>query len=121
MWRGSLAEIGALADSLTRNFTGRVRLNNADGRLRAGMIARVSLTLPGREYILAPISSVLRLAAGEAVFVYDAATGTARRCPVETGEILGDRVEVRSGLAPGDSLIVEGQFKLRDGDEVKPQ
>jgi RND family efflux transporter MFP subunit len=120
-WRGALEEIGALADSLTRSFTGRVRLDNTDGRLRAGMIARVSLALSGREYILVPISSVLRRAEGDAVFIYDAAAGAARRRPVETGEILGDRVEVRSGLAPGDSLIVEGQFKLRDGDEVKPQ
>ncbi|MDR1605173.1 MAG: efflux RND transporter periplasmic adaptor subunit [Gracilibacteraceae bacterium] len=120
-WTGSLDEIGALADSLTRGFTGRVRLDNADGRLRAGMIARVTLTLPGRERILAPLSSVLPLAEGESVFLYDAATGTARRRSVETGEIVGARVEVLSGLAAGDDLIVEGQGKLRDGDRVTPQ
>ncbi|MDR1135220.1 MAG: efflux RND transporter periplasmic adaptor subunit [Clostridiales Family XIII bacterium] len=117
-WHGKLEEIGALADSMTRNFTGRVRLENPDGRLRAGMITQVSLELPGREYILVPVSSVLHLAASDVVYVYDA--GVARRRQVETGEILGDRVEVRSGLAVGDSLIVEGQSKLQDGDEVKP-
>ncbi|MDR1960968.1 MAG: efflux RND transporter periplasmic adaptor subunit [Gracilibacteraceae bacterium] len=118
---GVLEEIGALADSLTRNFTGRVRLPGTDGRLRAGMIARVSIALPGYEGILAPVSSVLHLADGEAVYIYDAAAGTALRRPVETGETRGDRVEILSGLAPGDSLIVEGQFKLRDGEKVTPR
>ncbi|MDR1069985.1 MAG: efflux RND transporter periplasmic adaptor subunit [Gracilibacteraceae bacterium] len=120
-WRGSLDEIGALADSATRAFTGRIRLNNADGRLRAGMIARVGIERRGEERVLIPAAAVLHLADGDFVYIYDAGSGAARRRPVETGEIRGDKVEALTGLAPGDQLIVEGQFKLRDGEQVTPQ
>ncbi|MDR1320258.1 MAG: efflux RND transporter periplasmic adaptor subunit [Gracilibacteraceae bacterium] len=120
-WRGSLDEIGALASSVTRTFTGRVRLSNADGRLRAGMIARVSIELPGKDRVLIPAAAVLHLADGDFVYIYEAESGAARRRQVETGEIRGDKVEALTGLAPGDQLIVEGQFKLRDGERVTPQ
>jgi RND family efflux transporter MFP subunit len=115
---GTVEEIGALADSLTRNFTVRVKLDNADGRLKAGMVAQVSIVFSGGDRILAPISSIIHLTTGDVVYVFDEAAGVARRRDVTTGEITGERVEVLSGLEPAEQLIVEGQFKLRDGDAV---
>jgi len=44
--------------------------------------------------------------------------GLARRREVVTGIVNADRVEVVSGLAPGDLLIVKGQRDLEDGQKV---
>jgi len=42
----------------------------------------------------------------------------ARRRTVRTGGVSGDRVEVASGLAPGDLVITRGGFNVKDGDRV---
>ena len=38
--------------------------------------------------------------------------------PVQLGVTDGDRVEIRSGLAPGDRIVVDGADKLRDGAKI---
>jgi multidrug efflux system membrane fusion protein len=37
---------------------------------------------------------------------------------IELGVTDGDRVEVRSGLQPGDRIVVDGADKLRDGAKI---
>ena len=37
---------------------------------------------------------------------------------VALGVTDGERVEVRSGLAPGDRIVVDGADKLRDGAKI---
>ena len=50
-------------------------------------------------------------------------TGTlvAKQRPIQVGEIVGNDYVVRSGLAPGDRVIVSGTQFLRDGVPVTPQ
>jgi multidrug efflux system membrane fusion protein len=38
--------------------------------------------------------------------------------PVKLGATEGDRVEVLSGLAPGDRIVIDGADKLRDGAKI---
>jgi multidrug efflux system membrane fusion protein len=38
--------------------------------------------------------------------------------PVKLGVTDGDRVEVLSGLAPGDRIVIDGADKLRDGAKI---
>jgi multidrug efflux system membrane fusion protein len=38
--------------------------------------------------------------------------------PVQLGATDGDRAEVRSGLAPGDRIVIDGADKLREGAKV---
>jgi RND family efflux transporter MFP subunit len=44
--------------------------------------------------------------------------GVAHRKAVTTGAIAGDLVEVASGLAAGDEVILRGAFNVKDGDRV---
>jgi membrane fusion protein, multidrug efflux system len=37
---------------------------------------------------------------------------------VVLGETDGDRVEVTSGLVPGDRIVIDGADKLRDGAKI---
>lgn len=53
------------------------------------------------------------------VWVADRLTNTARRRVVELGRSGGDLVEVVSGLAASDKLIVAGREGLTDGDRVR--
>jgi multidrug efflux pump subunit AcrA (membrane-fusion protein) len=42
----------------------------------------------------------------------------ARKRAVTVGELYGERLEVKSGLQPGDQLITEGFQSLYDGQLV---
>jgi multidrug efflux pump subunit AcrA (membrane-fusion protein) len=42
----------------------------------------------------------------------------ANRRTVQTGSVLGEFVEVTSGLSPGEPVVVRGGFNLKDGDRV---
>jgi multidrug efflux pump subunit AcrA (membrane-fusion protein) len=37
---------------------------------------------------------------------------------VAVGDVIGERVEVASGLAAGEAVVVAGQERLRDGARV---
>jgi multidrug efflux pump subunit AcrA (membrane-fusion protein) len=52
-------------------------------------------------------------------FVYRAVDGVARRTVLQTGETLGSRTAVRSGLSEGDVVIVSALSRLSDGDAVR--
>ncbi len=42
----------------------------------------------------------------------------ARKRQVETGELSGDQIEIKSGLKPGDELITEGYQSIYDGQLI---
>jgi len=51
--------------------------------------------------------------------VFVVADNVARRRGVATGAVQGDRVEIPSGLRPGETVVTRGAFLLSDGDVVK--
>jgi hypothetical protein len=42
----------------------------------------------------------------------------ARRRSLQTGAVLGDQVEITSGLVAGDRVITRGGFNAKEGDKV---
>ena len=99
-------------------------LPNPDGQLQPGMYAGVRLDAVQPSTVLAvPETAITYAAYGQTVFVatQDPAHGTrVSRVRVTTGERWEGRVEVTSGLAPGDRVVVSGQLKLSDGMSVEP-
>lgn len=118
-FEGSVAEIGALADSNTRTFTVKIRVKNPNGMLKPGMIANVLLHTGSQQAVLIPLDSVLQRADGSVVYVYDSAGGSVKRKIVTTGEIRGNSIEILTGLEFGEQIVTEGQFLLYDGDAVQ--
>ena len=45
----------------------------------------------------------------------------AHQRPIQVGEVLGNDYVVKSGLKPGERLIVSGIQKIGDGAPVKPE
>ena len=67
--------------------------------------------------ILVPLSAVIPLEGGRAVYVVE--NGVAVRRPVTLGFLVGQSVHVLSGLSAGDLLIVEGQRYVAPGKPVR--
>ena len=77
----------------------------------------VQVELDRREQTLSvPEEALLVSEGGSAVFVAEG--GTARRKTVTTGGRAGGRIEVLSGLSPGDKVVVDGAALLSEGVRV---
>lgn len=116
---GRIRRIFPAADSTTRLVPVEVALaGSTAGEVRPGFLARVSFSLSPRAGVLTvPASAVLQATSGSAVFVVDAGRAIRRR--VERGESYEGRVEIVSGLSPGDTVVVAGNAELRDGAAVR--
>jgi len=119
-WQGRVDFVSAKADSATRTFTVRVLVDNADGAIRPGMLARVSfLRREIADAVAVPLSAVQDKGGERMLFVEDG--GVVRARTVELGVIQGGLVQVLSGLEPGENLIVTGQGSVEEGTRVVVQ
>lgn len=116
-WPGRVDFVAWKADPATRTFQVRVVADNADGRIRPGMIARAAFLRRLVEGAVAvPLFTVQDKGGERVVFIEEG--GVARARTVLPGVIEGDRVQIVSGLQPGDRLIVAGQTEVEDGTKV---
>jgi RND family efflux transporter MFP subunit len=115
---GTIDKITSLANEKTRTFPVKILVDNANGELKPGMIVKVDLGLNQSDKVIIPLSSVINLAEGSAVYVYSDETKTVSKRIIKTGIILNDKIEVTKGLKNGEKLVVEGQFVVKDGEKV---
>ncbi len=116
---GRVRRIFPAADSTTRLVPVEIALTGAEAReVRPGFLARVELRLQPRYGVLVvPATALLEQSGGTAVFTVE--NGRAVRRSVRRGEFYGDRVEVLSGLAAGDTVVTTGAATLRDGAALR--
>lgn len=115
-WDGTIGYLDPQVAPATRTARLRVELANADGALRPGMFASVSLD-PG-ETVAGAVASVPRSAVqtvGDRSVVYVAGPPPGRfvEREVRLGPAGGDTLAILSGVQPGDAIVVEGSFFLR--------
>ncbi|MCK5406333.1 MAG: efflux RND transporter periplasmic adaptor subunit [Candidatus Krumholzibacteria bacterium] len=120
---GRITRVSLGANPDTRLFRVEAVLDNADRSLRPGQVATLEAVVDR----VGPVTVMSRLAilGDEAVvpgsvhdvFVVD--DGVAVRKSVEIGQSEEDVVEVVSGLANGDKVVVFGANRLKDGMKTK--
>ena len=120
---GEVDQIDSRVDPATRAVTVRALIDNADGRLRPGMLLTVELRRDRRERPSVPGGAIVRL--DEQAFVFRVEDGErgaqAVRTPVELGRRTEGLVEVLSGVEPGERIVAEGVHRLSDGAPVAVQ
>lgn len=105
-------------DAGTRTLRVRARAANPDGQLRPGAFAEVQVALDEQpDALVVPALAIVPGAQGSTVFVVRG--GKAEVRAVETGLRTPAGVEVRSGLAPGDTVVVSGVQAVRPGGAVR--
>ncbi len=114
---GTISFISELADAQTRSTRMEISLGNKKRLLRSGQIVLVRLTRQIlKDAILIPLLAVIPMEDSKAVYV--ANSEEAKRHQVELGIIKGDQVHVKSGLEPGDRLIIAGHRFVAPGQKV---
>ncbi len=116
-FRGEIYAIEPAVDEQTRTVLLRARVPNPGVRLKPGMFVRVVLVLETRENALIVPEQAL-VPQGQDRFVYRLADGKAVLTKIEMGLRRPGEVEVKQGLSAGDTIILDGQLRLRDGAAV---
>jgi membrane fusion protein (multidrug efflux system) len=121
VFKGHIAAVNPGIDPGTRSLQIRALLENPEARLRPGMFAEVRTVLPQRPGVLTlPQTAITYNPYGDSVFVIlDGESGTSvQRRQVETGGVRNGRVEIVSGLQPGERVVLAGQVKLLNDQAV---
>lgn len=106
-FEGRIERISPAADPVTRQVSIFVSIPNTAGRLVAGLFAEGRVAQQSRRALVVPMSAV-NTDDPKAPWVLRAAGGKAERVPVTLGirDEQTERVEIRSGVAEGDRLLV---------------
>lgn len=104
--------------SLARLYDLELVVPNPDGRIRPGMFARVELVKAVFDNALVvPLYAVI--AQNDERFVFVANDGHAKKRPVSLGVLTGWQVQITSGLAAGDRVVVVGHRFLDEGHAIE--
>jgi len=89
----------------------RLEADNPGLALRPEMLVDVEMAVVGPDVTTVPASAVIDAGAEQTVFV-DRGEGRFEPRHVATGRRFGDRIEIQSGLAEGESVVVAGAFLM---------
>lgn len=117
-------KVSRYADDLnvdTRTMHTEVDVPNKDGSIVAGMYAEVAIALARKtDALVVPVQSVSRNGTQASVLVVNSQNRIEER-QVRLGLEGSDTVEVVSGLAPNDRVVIGSRSQFRTGDIVVPK
>jgi len=118
----AVVAIDARVDPNTRNASIRAKIADASKAPAPGASVRVRVPVgPKQNVVFVPASALRKGPSGDHVFVVnndDKGQPRAKVRQVQSGELQGDQVLIRSGLAAGERVAAAGSFKLRDASRV---
>jgi len=96
----------------------RAMFDNDDHRLFPAQFVNVRLLVNTLHHqTVVPVAAIQRGSDGSYVFVVTPEKTVLQRT-VKTGVQDGDRIQILDGLKPGDTVVVDGADRLRDGADV---
>jgi cobalt-zinc-cadmium efflux system membrane fusion protein len=108
---GRVMSVGTALSGSTRTATVYIALDSDDAGIRAGMFARATIKAPAGKSIVLPAEAVLvKDGKNYIVFVQKGDRFVAR--DVTVGRSVDGRVQILSGLTPGDHVVVKGALLL---------
>ncbi|NIM98839.1 MAG: efflux RND transporter periplasmic adaptor subunit [candidate division Zixibacteria bacterium] len=115
---GKVTLISPTINPMTRTASVEITIPNKGHRLKPGMFADADIIIREKDdAVLIPVYAVLEQS--EISKVFTVVNGKAKSGPIQLGASQGELVEIRSGLKPGDTLIVVGQHRLSSGEPVR--
>lgn len=127
---GEVTQISLAADATARLIPVEVTIPNSDRRIGRGLLARVNFSQQNDKSVVVPETAVRVASRAKSqdfesdiatMFILkregEQATVTARE--VKLGNRANSRVEILSGLKPGEEFVVRSSGNLQNGDSVR--
>jgi RND family efflux transporter MFP subunit len=119
-FEGKVETVGVAADPASRTYAVKIAVPNPERVLRAGMVSQARIFSPAMVNALTvPGDAIVHDPQGVAqVYVYSPSQKRVYARRVEVGEVIGNEVEIRSGIAGDEQVVVAGQQNVREGSTV---
>lgn len=117
--QGEVRAIEADFNNETGTIAFRATFLNPNGLLRHGETGKVLMSVPLPDALLIPQKATFDVLDKKFVFVVDAKNVVHSR-PITVAAELPQLYAVKSGLAEGDTILLDGLRKVRDGDVIEP-
>ena len=112
---GTVREISPMADPASRTFAVKISLPDVRN-VQLGMTANVLMTETASGAIVLPLSAIYQTGKDAQVWLVDGGKVSLKKVDVTAFDDNNVRVH---GLKSGDTVVVAGVHKLRDGQEVR--
>jgi len=117
---GTLSVIENTVDTTTGTIRLKASFDNRSGFLWPGQFADVTLRLGNlNRAVVVPAEAVQAGQAGQMVFVVKP-DQTVEARNVTVGSNFGNKVTIQKGVAPGETVVTDGQLRLFPGAHIKP-
>ena len=118
-YKAALRELAPDTDTVTRTYSARVRITNADEALRLGMTAVVNLVdTDTSKAIRLPLTAIYNKTGDALVWVLNPTNQQVATRKVVLGGAQNDTVWVKEGLAGGETVVTAGANLLVEGQKV---
>ena len=115
---GVIQNIDLSADTSSRVFNCKIKIDNGDKSLLPGIFGKVQLISGQKtEIITIPINALVGSEGNYSVFIND--NGKAKKQKITIGETDENNVEITSGVKVGDIVICSNTGSLQDGNEIE--
>jgi HlyD family secretion protein len=118
---GRVSMVNQAVDPARRTVEAWCEIPNPKRSLRGGAFGQVMfVTGVAPKSVVVPLTAVQLIEGTNKGFVMVAGgKGVAVKKEVEIGEVFEGRVQIKSGVAAGDSVIVQGGYGLPDGSQIR--
>jgi len=115
---GEITSLVPQADRESRTFPVKIMLDNKEGIIKSGMVARVFFPI-GEPATVKLVPKDAIVTQNNANFIYIVNEGTAQPLPISTGMAYEDRIEVIGPVQTGQLVVVKGNERLMPNQPVK--
>ncbi|WP_242031033.1 efflux RND transporter periplasmic adaptor subunit [Anabaena sp. FACHB-1237] len=124
---GRVNRISPSADNTSRLIPVEIVIPNIENKIGSGLLARVKFTTSENKRVIIPITAInnqdqeITENSTSTVFIVQkrGEKTTVKQQAITIGKIANNKVEILSGLQPGDNYVVRSNQPLKNGKPVK--
>lgn len=115
---GEVCYVGFAADSISKKFPVKIQLENADRKIRSGMIVQASIITAEQEDVLVvPQTAVFTENGVEKIYLVDD-DSRIRTITVKTEPLDDNKLKIVEGSVENEEVVINGNYELGIGEEV---
>lgn len=115
---GRISFIYPFLDPKTRTVKARVEMPNPGMKLKPDMFVNAIIKVPLGSAIVVPVTAVIDTGKRQVVWV-EASPGMFEPRDVQVGQQTDDKVQILSGINPGDKVAVSGSYLIDSESQLK--